>query len=81
MTSGFVETFGVGVCRGAYSEALRQEWHRWDEENGSENEAVDIFGGDQLFVVSMGACWAAGLTEFQLISCQQLLIPLCRQLC
>ena len=52
MTSGFVETFGVGVCRGAYSAALCREWHRWDAEQGSENEEVDIFFGDQLFVVS-----------------------------
>ena len=51
VTSGFVETFGVGVCRGVYAESLRREWHRWDEEHGSENEEVDIFGADQLYVV------------------------------
>lgn len=60
MTSGFVETFGVGVCRGRYSEALRREWHRWDQENGSENEEVDIFGEDQLFVVGPGRGWPGG---------------------
>lgn len=54
VTSGFVETYGVGVCRGRYSEALRREWHRWDKENCSENEEVDIFGDDQLFVVGVG---------------------------
>ena len=56
VTSGFVETYGVGVCRGGYSEALRREWHRWDKENESENEAVDCFQGlpDQLFVVGGG---------------------------
>jgi serine/threonine-protein kinase haspin len=56
VTSGFVETFGVGVCRGSYAEALRCEWHRWDQEHGSENEEVDIFAGDQLYVVR----WAVG---------------------
>jgi hypothetical protein len=53
VTSGFVETYGVGVCAGAYSPALLAEWHRWDQEHGSENEPVDCFDGlaDQLFVV------------------------------
>lgn len=52
VTAGFVETFGVGICRGRYAEALRKEWHAWDLANGSENDPVDIFEGDQLFVVS-----------------------------
>lgn len=66
MTTGFVETYGVGVCRGAYSEALCREWHRWDKENESENEPVDVFAGldDQLFVVSVlwsgAVCWRVG---------------------
>lgn len=54
VTSGFVETFGVGVSRGRYAAALRREWHRWDKQHGSENDAVDMFGRDQLFVVSGG---------------------------
>lgn len=52
-TAGFVETFGVGVCRGCYAAALRKEWHRWDKQFGSENDPVDIFGDGQLFVVSL----------------------------
>lgn len=66
VTTGFVETYGVGVCRGAYSEALCREWHRWDKENESENEPVDVFAGldDQLFVVSVlwsgAVCWRVG---------------------
>ena len=69
MTSGFVETFGVGVCAGGYSPALCREWHRWDKEHGSENEPVDVFKGrpDQLFVVGgwgwdrrEGHGWAGG---------------------
>lgn len=47
-----METHGVGICRGRYAPALREEWHRWDEQHGSENESVDIFGDEQLFVVS-----------------------------
>ena len=50
-TAGFVETHGVGICRGQYAKALTKEWHRWDKQNGSENDPVDIFEGDQLFVV------------------------------
>ncbi len=60
VTSGFVETFGVGICAGGYSPALCKEWHRWDKENESENEPVDVFKGapDQLFVVS-GRLWGS----------------------
>ena len=51
ITYGFVQAFGVGVCRGKYAEILQQEWHRWDDINGSENEPLDIFDQDQLYVV------------------------------
>lgn len=51
-TAGFVETFGLGICRGRYAALLQQEWHRWDQQHDSENDPVDIFGDDQLFVVS-----------------------------
>ncbi|KAL4446368.1 hypothetical protein ABPG77_003175 [Micractinium sp. CCAP 211/92] len=71
VTSGFVETYGVGVCRGRYSEALRREWHRWDKENCSENEEVDIFGDDQLFVVFVVADGGADLEHFQLRSFEE----------
>jgi hypothetical protein len=57
-TSGFVETYGVGICQGAYAPSLCAEWHRWDSQHSSENEAVDVFGRDQLFVV--GAALQAG---------------------
>lgn len=50
-TSGFVETFGVGLCRGQYADALAAEWHRWNQENTSENDPVSNFGKDQLYVV------------------------------
>lgn len=55
MTSGFVETFGVGVCRGQYAALLKQEWHKWDQQFESENDPVDIFQDDQLFVVGDGS--------------------------
>ncbi|EFN57276.1 hypothetical protein CHLNCDRAFT_9043, partial [Chlorella variabilis] len=68
MTSGFVETFGVGVCAGGYSPALCREWHRWDKEHGSENEPVDVFKGrpDQLFVVFVVADGGVDLEHFEL---------------
>lgn len=50
-TSGFVETHGVGICRGRYASTLCKEWYRWDKQYKSENDAVDIFEEDQLFVV------------------------------
>lgn len=73
VTSGFVETFGVGVCRGAYSAALLREWHRWDEENESENEPVDCFEDreDQLFVVFVVADGGVDLEHFELRSFQE----------
>ena len=51
MTSGFVETHGIGVCKGKYSKELAKEWHRWDKIHTSENEPVDGYGDDQLYVV------------------------------
>lgn len=51
VTHGFIQAYGVGVCRGQYAEILQQEWHRWDDINGSENEPLDIFDQDQLYVV------------------------------
>ena len=41
----------MGICRGKYAEALAAEWHRWDSENSSENDPVDNFAADQLYVV------------------------------
>jgi hypothetical protein len=50
-TSGFVETFAIGVCRGEYAPQLVKEWHRWDSYFTSENDAVDMFDSQQLFMV------------------------------
>lgn len=52
-TDGFVRTVGVGIARGCYPEALIEEWHRWDEEFTSENDAVDAFGSGQLYTVRL----------------------------
>lgn len=52
ITSGFVETYNVALCQGPYAPKLLEEWHRWDEQYGSENEAVDVFTENQLFVAS-----------------------------
>ncbi len=68
MTASFAETAGAGVCRGAYAPALLREWHAWDAAHGSENEAVDCFGAEQLYVVFVVADGGSDLEHFQLRS-------------
>ena len=70
-TTAFVETYGVGVCRGQYADALREEWHAWDASHGSENEAVDCFGTDQLFVVFVVADGGSDLEHFAVRSFEE----------
>lgn len=67
-TAGFVETYGVGICRGRYARALCREWHAWDEQHGSENDPVDAFPADQLFVVFVVADGGADLEHFEVRS-------------
>jgi serine/threonine-protein kinase haspin len=64
-TSSFVRTHGVGICRGRYAAALRREWHAWDARNGSENDPVDAFRDDQLFVVFVVENGGADLERFE----------------
>lgn len=64
-TTGFVETHGVGICRGRYAEALCTEWHAWDVENGSQNDPVDGFPSDQLYVVFVVADGGFDLERFE----------------
>lgn len=64
-TAGFVRTYGVGVCRGAYSGALAAEWAAWDAKHGSENDPVDAFGPEQLHVVFVVANGGADLERFE----------------
>ena len=70
-TAAFVETYGVGVCRGRYADALRLEWHAWDVSHGSENEAVDCFTGEQLFVVFVVADGGTDLEHFSVRSFEE----------
>lgn len=51
MTSGFIQTHAIRICRGKYCPSLQQEWHRWDKIFKSENEPIDNFKADQMFVV------------------------------
>lgn len=51
LTAGFVETFGVGICRGSYAPALCEAWRHWDRRFSSENDPVDVFPADQVFAV------------------------------
>ena len=65
ITAGFVQTYGVGVCQGRYAPALLREWHRWDEEHESENDPVDIFQEDQLYVVFVVADGGIDLEHYE----------------
>jgi len=65
ITSGFVETYAVGVCRGAYSQQLVAEWNRWNEIHRSENEPVDAYGASQLYAVFVQANGGADLETFK----------------
>ena len=60
-----MQTYGVGVCRGGYAPALVREWRAWDKRNGSENDPVDVFGPEQLFVVFVVADGGADLEHFE----------------
>lgn len=71
ITEGFVQTHGLGICRGVYAEALTKEWHRWDRLHESENDPVDAFPGDQLYVVFVVANGGADLEHFELRSFQE----------
>ncbi len=59
---------GIGVCRGAYAPALRAEWHAWDARVGSENDPVDNFPANQLYVVYAIANGGTDLEKFELRS-------------
>lgn len=63
-----METFGVGICRGTYAAALIAEWLRWDEQCKSENDPVDCFPNDQLYVVFVVANGGVDLEHFQVRS-------------
>jgi len=66
-----VQTYGVGVCRGRYASTLVKEWHAWDKRNGSENDPVDMFGNDQLFVIFVVANGGADLEHFEVHSYEE----------
>ncbi|BDA51282.1 probable serine/threonine-protein kinase haspin at C-terminar half [Coccomyxa sp. Obi] len=68
VTASFVRTFGVGVCRGRYAEALVDRWQAWDALNGSENDPVADFGADQMYVVFVVANGGEDLEHFQVHS-------------
>ena len=68
MTAGFVRTFGVGVCRGRYADALVDRWQAWDAIHGSENDPVADFGADQMYVVFVVANGGEDLEHFQVHS-------------
>ena len=71
ITKGFVQTHGLGICRGRYAKTLVKEWHRWDHLHASENDAVDAFPGDQLYVVFVFADGGADLERFELRSFEE----------
>lgn len=66
VTEGFVQTHGLGICQGNYAPALVKEWHRWDASHESENDPVDAFPDDQLYVVFVFADGGVDLEHFEL---------------
>lgn len=71
VTEGFVQTHGLGICRGHYAPALVKEWHKWDASHESENDAVDRFPEDQLYVVFVFADGGVDLEHFELRGYQE----------
>ncbi|KIY92326.1 hypothetical protein MNEG_15636 [Monoraphidium neglectum] len=51
VTSAFVRTCRVGVCRGKYPKALVKAWKAWDKAHTSENDALEGLPAGQLFCV------------------------------
>lgn len=71
MTTGFVEMFGLGLCQGAYSSALAREWHAWNAAHGSENDPVDDFASDQVYIVYVTADGGVDLEHLELRSYEE----------
>lgn len=70
-TGGFVEAYRVGICRGRYSAALQDEWHRWARENASENDPVDVFPADQCYCVFVLSDGGIDLEHFEFRSFEE----------
>lgn len=51
VTSGFIDTKRVAVCRGPYVPELLEQWRAYDALQTSENENPALFPADQLYAV------------------------------
>lgn len=60
-----MEVHGIGICKGCYAPALQKEWESWDEEFGSENDPVNSFPEDQLYVIYIVADGGSDLEKFE----------------
>lgn len=67
-TSAFVETHGVGVCKGKYAADLVHEWEAWDRKFGSENDHPNAFPQSQLYIVFVVADGGVDLEHFEACS-------------
>lgn len=65
VTSGFVETHSVGLCRGTYSQQLVVEWNRWNELHRSENDPVDSYGASQMYAIFVQSNGGVDLESFK----------------
>ena len=76
----FIETYAMRVCRGRYPQLLVEEWEKWDERCGSENDHVGIFPEDQLytiFVYSDGGCDLEQFTFASFDEVRSMLLQVC----
>eukprot|EP01135_Chromosphaera_perkinsii_P008567 Nk52_evm9s1401 gene=Nk52_evmTU9s1401 len=70
-TESFILVHKMILCHGPYPDCLIEEWDKFDECRGSENERPDFFSSEQLFIVFVFANGGKDLENFHLKSAEQ----------
>ncbi|GMH33792.1 hypothetical protein BSKO_01626 [Bryopsis sp. KO-2023] len=65
-TNGLAFTHAVRICQGKYCPELLAEWKRWNDYFNSENDPVDSFSEEQLFIVFLIENAGQQLENFEL---------------
>ncbi|RPA80825.1 hypothetical protein BJ508DRAFT_415092 [Ascobolus immersus RN42] len=65
---GFIGFEGAVVAQGQYPQQLLREWHKYDEERGSENYCPDTYGDEQLFIIILLENGGTDLEHFEIKS-------------